>query len=232
MKKIWISVLAIIVAVSFVGCGKDNDNNSSAAQQNSSAVVSEPSSASQNEAEPETSSAEEQKIPVDASNISENLFENQFSLSGEVFQMPFITNELEAVGFSLSSNKANETLETQMFTSSILEAAAGEKLFVGIYNIQADTIPLGETKVSSITFKKSSLNNIPVVFAKGITIGSTMDEVKAAYGEPTKFNEGDASAKILRESLKYENPDNFANYYEFSFEDKILVNIDIRTPQV
>lgn len=235
MKKTIILALTIVLVVSLAACGekpvKPSDSNSNSISDLSPAT----SPATSPEASPTTSPAivEYNQGSDSSSNasetaVSDNMFDNQFSFNQVLITMPTEVKTFEQFALKLPTDKESFMLNPNTFTSGALESSDGEKrIAVGFYNLGSEVIKLSEAMVSSVNLQSKYFGDDTFVFSKGIIFGSTMDEVKAAYGEPTKFVDGDTGAKILRETMIYKNPADSSNFYEFYFEDKILKSVQL-----
>ena len=230
MKKSVLLMSGIVLCIALSACGSNSDSESSTSNTavsenntNTTPETSVPENTTPESSVPENT-APESTPTDDGAAVSENLFDNQFSFHGTVITMPAAIKDFGALGFTVSADKAEYTLNPRSFTSgSIVNSDESKMIFVGLYNLGSDAIKYGDAKLSSVNFKSTYFDNSEIVFAKGIQLGATMEEVKAAYGEPTDFYDDDSSYS----SLKYENPDESRNFYQFSFKDKILDGVEL-----
>lgn len=245
MKKTTILVLTFALAASLAGCGekpaKPDPSESITVSVSSAETSSEISTEASTETSTETSAESKESDPVSAgssnapsdtnssgTSVSDNMFDNQFSFNGILITMPTQVKTFQAFDLKLPADKESFMLNPKTFTSGALESLDGDKrIAVGFYNLGSEVIKLSESMVSSVNLQSKYFKDDLFVFSQGIAFGSTMDEVKAAYGEPTDFIDGDAGAKVLRETMKYENPADHSNYYEFYFEDKVLISVQL-----
>lgn len=224
MKKIATLLLLTISCFAFSACS-DNKNNTEGSSTKGSAET---------EVKEETKTKTEEKTETktevtNSANVSDNLFDNQFSFEGTLITMPTSARTFEAFGLSFPADKKDYTLNPNTMTSGRIESAdATKKIFIGFYNLGTAPVVYGDCMLSSVSISSQYFKDTNIVLPKGIKLGSTMDEIKAAYGEPTSSVEGDTSASVLRESIRYKNPSNpVDNYFELYFEDKVLVKFDL-----
>lgn len=249
-KRINLSIGMMVLAMGLSACGQSNQppvsasesstelTTASAQELETSTTETEPVQ-TETETETETSSTtvtEEAETDADAvdtavtdaaaagTSVSGNLFDFQFAFNDTIITLPAQVKDIEALGLQPDKNDAAAVLPANTSMSCTFASADGEKkVFTTAYNLGSEPTIILDCKVSSVTLQAKYFAEDSVSFAGGITFGSSMDEVKAAYGEPTKFVEGDASAKVLRERMVYRQE--IGVEYELSFEDKKLVSV-------
>lgn len=230
MKKIATLLLLTISCFAFSACSNNKNNTEGSSTKGSAETEVKEETKTKTEEKTETQPETETKTEVtNSANVSDNLFDNQFSFEGTLITMPTSARTFEAFGLSFPADKKDYTLNPNTMTSGRIESAdATKKIFIGFYNLGTAPVVYGDCMLSSVSIQKQYFKDSNFVLPKGITFGSTMDEVKAAYGEPTSSVEGDTSASVLRESIRYKNPSNpVDNYFELYFEDKVLVKFDL-----
>lgn len=226
-KAIKIITTLTICGVMLAGCGNSKVETSESGSTNSMETVEK---GDENDAEPEEDLNKESADETETVGANDSeLFDNKIVVNQTELVMPTDVAAWENFGFTVPADKASYTLDPNTSTSISLKTAdESSSMAVGIYNLGAEKLALGRCKLSSVTIKAKEFEGISVVFAKGITLGATQDQVKEAWGEPTKFVDGDASAPVLRERMVYKNDqDPVNNFYELSFEDKVLVSVEL-----
>ncbi|MDD6796633.1 MAG: hypothetical protein PUE01_14725 [Clostridiaceae bacterium] len=69
-----------------------------------------------------------------------------------------------------------------------------------------------------------SLDKVSLILPKGITIGSSIDDLKAAYGEPNEINDFDDEDLKDTKRYVYYNPK-----YNNDFMSSYWINVDTKT---
>jgi predicted small lipoprotein YifL len=117
--------------------------------------------------------------------MSDNPFDFMFSINGTVLQLPCTIKDLEDLGFIMDEDMADNILNDG-YTSSSNMFHGKCYINVSIYNSTDKALPYKDCPVDDISVSVYGMRNgnDEIIFAGGITIGSTMDEVLAAYGEP------------------------------------------------
>lgn len=117
--------------------------------------------------------------------MSDNPFDFMFSINGTVLQLPCTIKDLEDLGFIMDEDKADNILnDGYTSTSNMFHGKC--YINASIYNSTDKALPYKDCPVDDISVSVYGMRNgnDEIIFAGGITIGSTLDEVLAAYGEP------------------------------------------------
>lgn len=142
--------------------------------------------------------------------LSDDIYSFQLKYGEEVFQLPMAFSELTDRGWELSkSDDSEQKLGTNSYTMV--------RFLKGNLEISADVINLGinEAALSDCLIGGLSVNarysemdftEAPVELPKGIRMGAaTVDDIKAAYGEPSDVYEGDSYTKLTYERDMYQD---------------------------
>lgn len=167
--------------------------------------------------------------------VSTNLFDNQVSINGTVMRFPNKMENLAALGFVLPEKKKDFTMNPNTFTSGAVEAANGDRISGGFYNLGATTIQMSAGMITDVAFAQTSLKNTAIIFAGGIQFGASQAEVTAAYGAPTEKRDGGTTTKTTREVYKYNKGGvtGFAkDFVEILFENGKLARMEIYTNEI
>lgn len=172
-----------------------------------------------------TSESEE---PLQAANVpaelSDDLYSYQIMINGELYQLPMTFADLTAMGW-VYENDESEELDAYTFDGM-------RTFYNGSYELSADIInqadspkPYVECDIVGfgVSLSYNSGNDMVFVLPKGIQSGvATVDDVKAAYGEPS--NEfGDESVMTLTYEEEYAS-----KYVEFNFWDGVLESVQVK----
>ncbi len=121
--------------------------------------------------------------------MSDDLFDFTFYLEGTVYKIPcnyedFITN-----GWTISSTGYNsDTKISGNRHASFQMAKDGRKVTVYAYNMSGNVKALKDCKIGGI--ECDGYNEIDFTIAKGISVKSSVDEIKAAFGTPGYSSSG------------------------------------------
>lgn len=156
--------------------------------------------------------------------LSDDLYSYQIVVNGELYQLPMTFADLAALGWVYDGDEGEE-LEAYTFDGM-------RTFYNGSYEISADIInqadspkPYAECDIVGfgVSLSYNSGNDMVFVLPKGIQSGvATVDDVKAAYGEPS--NEfGDESVMTLNYEEEYAS-----KYVEFTFWDGVLESVQVK----
>ncbi|MBU3129304.1 hypothetical protein LGL55_14010 [Clostridium tagluense] len=144
--------------------------------------------------------------------ISDDLYKYEVLVNGIAYSLPtsfstFEKNKWVGADFDKSTLNPNQY--------KIEYPKNGEQtLMIHIANFGTDVSPISKCHVGGITINSDNKKNGTTIYiAKKITIGSTYDQVIAAYGKPSNEYKGDTLTKLTYKSGTYSN-------YEISFDTK------------
>lgn len=149
--------------------------------------------------------------------LSENLFDFQFSIDGEVYALPMWYEEFEDLGWYYEGDPdlklASEDYDYDVFEKD------GVELWVDVTNYSINATKVKDCIVTGVEFDGYDLDDDTVIkFAKDIQLEvSTPDDIIAAYGEPSDIYEGSYR------TYYYYYPDDDYYYYQeitFSFDNE------------
>ena len=140
--------------------------------------------------EPTTPATEPATKPA-AGELSNDPFSFQFSVNGTVLQLPCNVADFAALGLLMEEDKRDNTLDEGYGTSANLyDGTEWSKINICIYNNSKEPVLYENAMVESISFQpRSGGAKVDVRTTGNIGIGSTVDEVKSVFGEPTKTTE-------------------------------------------
>ena len=185
---------------------------------------------SQSEEEPETeepAEPEEKKTPAKAtgpSELSDDLYDFQISIDGTVYQFPMWYSDFEALGWEYDGDNT-QTLSSNQYTSTEVWVKDGFKVYTEFANLSMNAVPFSESMVAGITLDKFYLDECDweILLPKGIQYGvSNADDIKAAYGEPTRDYDSDLYYKMTYENDFYRE----INLYVYK-DDNTLREVDM-----
>jgi len=206
MKKIVLLALALILALSFAACGGNTGSDNSEDNVTSSSVVDDGDDATPTDTEPAetlegsegskgSEATGETTRPPASAELSPEWDSFQFDLEGVIYTLPIRYSELEANGWVAQNEQdLEETLEPDQYIAGYITLVNSNKenseISAQFANLDDEDMLLHECYVSGIQFAEYSWSEDTVLyFPGGFTIGSTMEEVEALYGEPSETSE-------------------------------------------
>lgn len=186
MKKNKIAILSVAAAmiISTSGCGNSDTLSSNESVNRESSVTNDVES--ENTAMGESSS--EDKASEKSDKLSDDLFDFQVSVNGNIISLPCTVNDLYEAGCELDT-----TYMTKIYAgkkASIWFNNGGVNLSVRMYNFTENDYNLREDEIPDDVIITQMLvsegtDEDVVEFAKGIQLNvSTEEDIIAAYGEP------------------------------------------------
>lgn len=217
-KKILCALLVISFAAAMGGCGNSNSDTSSSEikrgvysrssdeeessdDEFESLFPDESEVESEIESEIESESESKDESAVSKSAFSDELSDEwdsfEFTLNGKLFSLMFDYKDLEAEGWSFDpadyGYDEDYTLEKYDWEIDIdLENDDYDTVVnIGLQNIKSSECALKDAQVWDVIFDATeATGELPdVVLPGGITWGSTVEEIEAAYGKPTTKDE-------------------------------------------
>ena len=199
-KRSLIVLFALVIVISLAACGnKDNANTTGSetsapsTTQTQESDSSTESNVSEQPKETHEPSSETESGNATSGQPSDDLFDFQASIDGNLICVPCAVKDLEELGYSFG-DKSSNILENNYFTSGLMKNEAGNYVSVGIINTSGSEKTFAECEIEDIYFKQNNLDGQTVVFAKGITFGASEDDIIKAFGEPS--NRSDTSGMI------------------------------------
>jgi len=159
----------------------------------------------------------QQALATAPADLSDDIYSFSFSLNGEIFSLPFPFSEIEDAGWS-GDDIADGRLDPGRHTLSNQLRNGEQIVFVSLVNTTENVLPFNETNIGRINKDDfDARRGAELVFPGNITIGSTIDEVIAAHGEPSETRSTDASTTLV---------------YSRSLQSSVTFRVDNETNQV
>ncbi len=163
---------------------------------------------------------------TDAAVLSDDIYSFQLLLDGELYEFPLSYADFIARGWTYDGDET-EQLEAQSYMS-VSEFTKGQlKIYADIINLGINAAPVSECAIGGITLESYYTEKAPdttAVLPGGITYNeSTLDDIKAAYGEPSDSYEGDLYTKLTYTYDYYQDVDLYVDK-----ETGVLNEIDLR----
>ncbi len=217
LKKSAIILLAMLSIASFASCdssesdSKDNNNNSNN------------NSSSNSVSDSESNSEAEEKEEEEEAEINPAVFDFKFYVNGEEYTIPAPFEDFAAKGWEYSYEQ-DETVPAHKYLIGSSIEKDGMDPSVYFMNDTDKDITVTEAAISNIAFDKFDMEENEIKYGDNIIMGkTTIDEVKAAFGEP--------SSEISNEDLGYTALDYQKDVYievGFTFDESgILDRLEI-----
>ena len=146
------------------------------------------------EEEPEEEEEEEtKKTSAAPSELSDDLYDFQVSIDGTVYQFPMWYSDFEALGWEYDGDNT-ETLSSNQYSVAEVWIKDGFKVYTEFANLSMNSAPFSESMVAGITLDNYFLEDCDweILLPGGIQYGvSNADDIKEAYGEPSRDYDGD-----------------------------------------
>ncbi len=174
----------------------------------------------------EKAKEEEKKNAANApSELSDDLYDFQVSINGDVYQIPMWYSDFEALGWEYDGDNT-ETLSSNQYTTSQRWKKDGFSIYTRFANLSMNSVTFADSMIGGIALDKYDLKDCDweILLPGGIEWGvSNADDIRAAYGDPTDDYDGDMYYKM---TYKYDS------YREISLyvykETDALEQIDIQ----
>lgn len=206
------AILAASMIVSLLsGCGGTNTSsaNTSSAGVQTSKAESTPavSSAAQSTADPASSNADSTDSTASSSaneskaNVpvaSGDVFAFEFSIDSETYKFPFKYTDLTANGWAYSRGDENATLKKNQYAIGYEVKKGDLTISVQPLNKTDGEIPAKEANIGKVSLVMNELksDSHEVKYGGAVLGKSTMDEVKAMFGEPDESRESETNPAI------------------------------------
>ncbi len=178
------------------------------------------------EAESETTTEAATEAASEAGDaISDDIYDFQLKLDGVLYTFPMSFDDFLALGWEYDGDEdleiAPNSYTGELFYKGDLQA------YVNLLNTGINTVPYSECTIGGMSIDSFYFQDAPetiIEFPKGIAYGtSTLDDVKAAYGEPSDLYESDLYTKLSYEYDFYQDWD-----FYIDAETGVLDEFDVR----
>ena len=160
--------------------------------------------------------------------LGTDIYGYQVEYAGNLIQLPMTYDDFTAMGWTLSKNDSPDTMISTgsygMATFNNGEVSA----YVDMINFGINEAPLSDCLVGGIKLDLAwgdiDLSSLTVKLPGGIVMGtSNIEDIKAAYGEPSDTYEGDLYTKMTYQQDSYQR----AELYVYK-EENTLLQVDLR----
>lgn len=173
----------------------------------------------------EETTAEGEGVQTGAQALSDDIYSFQAEIDGEVYQFPMSYGEFTAKGWTYDGDAA-QTMEPEQYTAAETFKKDSSKLYATIFNLGMNTVPFSECQIGGFSVDSYMMKDsaFSVKLPKGIEFGvSTLEDVKAAYGEPSREYDGEMYTALTYEYETYQDVE-----IQVDKETKVVSKIDMR----
>ncbi|MDO4345135.1 MAG: hypothetical protein Q4C50_10075 [Eubacteriales bacterium] len=147
--------------------------------------------------------AEETKEAV----LSDDIYSFSLLLDGDLYEFPMSYEDFTALGWEYKDDAGTEISPNQ-YSPSETFSKGNLDAYAKIINLGINTLPVSECTVGGLSIDSWQFEDAPdtvIEFPKGIVFGkSTLEDIKAAYGEPSDTYEGDLYTMLSYEYDYYQ----------------------------
>lgn len=153
------------------------------------------------------------------------------SINGKKYYAGDKISDFEKSDFKLKESEADEKLPAKkyMIGAGNIQNSDKKTIFQATpYNITDSSIAISESVIGGIDFGGTFVNeefleelNLEIEVYGGITLGSTIEEVREVFGEPSHANETDDYT-----AYRYGSKEAYRNYYFMFDEDGKVTSIE------
>ena len=174
------------------------------------------------------SQAGETADTASTSGLGTDVYSFQVEYAGKLIQLPMTYDEFTALGWTLSENDSPDTMVPTGSYAMVTFNNGEVSAYVNVINFGINEAAVKDCLVAGIKLDMSwgdtDLTATPVNLPGGISMGvSNIDDIKAAYGEPSDVYDGDLYTKLTYEKDSYEK----VELYVYK-ETNTLLQTDIR----
>lgn len=160
----------------------------------------------------ETEAADEADASAEtgeAETLSDDLYSFQVKIGDDIYQFPMTYADFTAKGWALGNSDDPQTSVGSNSYGSVSFYNGQNKVYGTVFNLGINAVPLEECLIGGVDIEKGdygvNLDNTPVELPGGIVMGqSTLEDVKAAYGDPSDTYEGDLYDQLTYKKDSYE----------------------------
>lgn len=151
----------------------------------------------------QVSAAEQQTV------LSDDLYSFQLEYQGELYQLPMAYSDFTEQGWVLSEYDDPEMMVGTNSYTSIGFVKGDLSIRADVINFGINEAPVEECLIGGISidegYSDTDLSSVSIVLPKGIRMGeAALEDIKAAYGEPSDTYEGDNYVKVTYERDLYQ----------------------------
>lgn len=238
--KIFSVLITASLLLSLAACSENKPSTTSASEAASSSSLATTSSSEKTASTSEATSASstltttssaksiesstpKESVAVKGAELGETLDkEIKVMLDGVVYTFPGASfADLEANGWTIDPGADGATLAAN--TTTRVEYSKGDfSISLSAVNTTASPVAINQCECSALVIDRYDIKDMPIALPGGITLGSTPEEIEAAYGSPSSVYDNKEGERL---SMEYKIND---TKITFQFFEKGLSSFDLR----
>lgn len=174
--------------------------------------------------ESENDEKEIKKTASMPSDLSDYLYDFQISIDGTVYQFPMWYSDFEALGWEYDGDNT-QVLSSNQYTVAETWTKDGFEVYTELANLSMNSVPFSESMVAGIDLDKFYLEDCDweILLPGGIQYGvSDVDDIKEAYGEPSRDYDSDLYYMMSYELDYYRE----VTFYVYK-EEGVLLQVEL-----
>lgn len=157
----------------------------------------------------EDSAATDDAVTAEAG-LSDNVYDFQVEISGDLYQFPMSYADFTGLGWTLDDREDPEMKITSNSYGGVYFSKGDLSIRANVINLGVNEVPMTECLVGGISIDEGvsdkDLSPLGINLAKGITMGkSNVDDIKAAYGDPSDTYDSDMYTKLTYQKDLYQD---------------------------
>ncbi len=222
MKKLLAILLCMILSATFIltSCGNDDDVQKGQSPEEWKNAKDD----TQDNADEKADETEKEQKKEPLTEVSDDLYDFHISIDGTVYQFPCTYSDFEKNGWTFgNSDITKDTIVEGNISKSSINFVNGEsKITITFANPFDKDTPYKDCPVIGVMIDEYTKD---AYVAKGITVESTAEQIKNAFGEPFEVGDlGDGASYIYMQRIEERHDDEDVVHIEL-YTNKVAFNI-------
>ena len=175
----------------------------------------------------ETAAQEDSADSESTGELGDDIYSFSMEFDGQIMKFPMTYQDFVGMGWELSSREDPDMKISTNSYGFVSFNKGKNSVSAEVMNLGINEVGLEDSLIGGITVDGSydiDLTSVSVKLPGGIELGkSTLDDIKAAYGEPSDTYEGDLYTKVTYEKDTYQEVE--LSVYK---DDNTLKEVDLR----
>lgn len=175
----------------------------------------------------ETAAQEDSADSESTGELGDDIYSFSMEFDGQIMKFPMTYQEFTDMGWELSSSEDPDTKVSTNSYGMLTFNKGASSVYADVINLGINEVGLEDCLIGGISVDGSydvDLTAVSVKLPGDIELGkATLDDIKAAYGEPSDTYEGDLYTKLTYEKDSYQEVE--LSVYK---DDNTLKEVDLR----
>ena len=175
----------------------------------------------------ETAAQEDSADSESTGELGDDIYSFSMEFDGQIMKFPMTYQAFTDMGWELSSREDPDTKVSTNSYGLMTFNKGASSVYADVINLGINEAGLEDCLIGGITVDGSydiDLSTVSVKLPGGLELGkATLDDIKAAYGEPSDTYEGDLYTKLTYEKDSYQEVE--LSVYK---DDNTLKEVDLR----